>query len=176
MSWIGHCNAPMNINLLIVCWFGHDFLSVNVSLLRFLAWSGFLAGLRSGWLPWIRSRCSRKCLGDGMVARFFGFGFRHFDFRSQLINDLVLRTRQCFLLRFVDASVLLIEVEDVGRENKVSCQCGGVISLQIPQWTSPIGLAGLRTSFWKGYWPLWCRAAWAFPGWGYEWTLSPYAP
>ena len=30
ISWIGHCNAPINRNLLIVCWFGQAFLVVTL--------------------------------------------------------------------------------------------------------------------------------------------------
>ena len=66
----------------------------------------------------IRSRCSGRWLEDGKVAQLFGSGFRDCDFQPQLINDLVLRNCQCVFLRFVAASVLLIEVEDVGGEER----------------------------------------------------------
>ena len=54
----------------------------------------------------------------GKVAQLFGSGFRNSDFRPQLINVLGLRDGQCVLLCFIDASVFLIEVEDVRREER----------------------------------------------------------
>lgn len=43
-------------------------------------------------------------------------GFRHFDIWTEFVYNPYLRNGQRVLFRFVDASVVLMEVEDVGGE------------------------------------------------------------
>ena len=56
-------------------------------------------------------------LGNGRVfGRFFRSGLRRFCIRTKFVHDFILNDCQSVLLRFVDAAVVLVEVEDVRRE------------------------------------------------------------
>jgi hypothetical protein len=52
--------------------------------------------------------------GGKSFRQFFRSGFFEYHFRPQLVGHFVLCYRQSVLLCFVDASVVLLEVEDIG--------------------------------------------------------------
>ena len=51
-------------------------------------------------------------------SKFHRSGFCHFDIRTELVYDLILRDGQSVLFRFVDASIVLIEVQDVRKKKR----------------------------------------------------------
>ena len=59
-------------------------------------------------------------VGKGRVfGRFFRSGLYRFHIRTKLVHDFILRDCLSVVLRFVDAAVVLVEVEDLGGDKKM---------------------------------------------------------
>jgi hypothetical protein len=56
--------------------------------------------------------------GGRSFRRLFRSGFFEYHFWPQLVGHFVFHYRQSVLLHFVDASVVLVEVEDIGGEKR----------------------------------------------------------